>query len=72
MSKVISASDAAGLIKDGATVGAAACAMSGWPEEIAIAMEKRFLASGHPAKLTLVHSAGIGIVDCLRTSRRWS
>jgi propionate CoA-transferase len=60
MSKVISASDAAGLIKDGATVGAAACAMSGWPEEIAIAMEKRFLASGHPAKLTLVHSAGIG------------
>jgi propionate CoA-transferase len=60
MSKVISAAAAAALIKDGATVGAAACAMSGWPEEISIAMEKQFLASGHPAKLTLVHAAGIG------------
>jgi propionate CoA-transferase len=60
MSKIISASDAAALIKDGATVGAAACAMSGWPEEIAISMEKQFLATGHPAKLTIVHAAGIG------------
>jgi propionate CoA-transferase len=60
MSKVISASDAIALIKDGVTVGAAACAISGWPEEIAIAMEKRFLASGHPAKLTIVHAAGVG------------
>jgi len=60
MSKVITAAAAAALIKDGATVGAAACAMSGWPEEISIAMEKQFLASGHPAKLTLVHAAGIG------------
>ncbi len=60
MSKVISAAAAAALIKDGATVGAAACAMSGWPEEISIAMEKQFLASGHPAKLTLVHASGIG------------
>jgi propionate CoA-transferase len=60
MSKIISASDAAALIKDGATVGAAACAMSGWPEEIAIGMEKQFLATGHPAKLTIVHAAGIG------------
>jgi propionate CoA-transferase len=60
MSKVISASDAAALIKDGATVGAAACVISGWPEELAIAMEKRFLASGHPARLTIVHAAGIG------------
>ena len=60
MSKVISASAAAALIKDGATLGAAACAISGWPEEIAIAIEKRFLASSHPAKLTLVHAAGIG------------
>ena len=48
MSKVISANDAIALIKDGATVGAAACAISGWPEEIAIAMEKRFLAPAIP------------------------
>jgi propionate CoA-transferase len=60
MSKVISAEAAAALIADGATLGAAACVMSGWPEEIAIAMEKRFLAVGHPAKLTFVHASGIG------------
>lgn len=60
MSKVISAAAAAALIKDGATVGAAACVMSGWPEEIAIAMEKRFLSTGHPAKMTFVHASGIG------------
>jgi propionate CoA-transferase len=60
MSKVISAAAAAALIKDGATVGAAACVMSGWPEELSIAMEKRFLSSGHPAKITLVHASGIG------------
>jgi propionate CoA-transferase len=60
MSKVISASDAAALIKDGATVGAAALGLAGWPEELAIAMEKRYLASGHPAKLTFVHASGIG------------
>jgi propionate CoA-transferase len=60
MSKVIAASDVAALIKDGATLGAAACAISGWPEEIAIALEKAFVGSGHPAKLTLVHAAGIG------------
>jgi propionate CoA-transferase len=60
MSKVISASAAAALIKDGATVGASALTLAGWPEELAIAVEKRFLASGHPAKLTLVHASGIG------------
>jgi len=60
MSKVISALDAASLIKDGATVGAAALGLAGWPEELSIAMEKRFVSSGHPAKLTLVHASGIG------------
>lgn len=56
MSKLISASDAAALIKDGSTIGASALTLAGWPEESAIVMEKRFLASGHPAKLTLVHA----------------
>jgi propionate CoA-transferase len=60
MSKVITAAAAAALIKDGATLGAAACVLSGWPEEIAIAMETSFVKSGHPAKLTFVHAAGIG------------
>ncbi len=60
MSKVISATDAAALIRDGATIGASALILAGWPEEIAIAIEKRFLESGHPAKLTLAHASGIG------------
>ncbi len=60
MSKVISASEAAALIKDGATLGASALGLSGWPEEVAIAIEKRFLASGHPTSMTFVHASGIG------------
>jgi propionate CoA-transferase len=34
--------------------------MAGWPETIAVAIEKRFLETGHPAGLTLVHASGIG------------
>jgi propionate CoA-transferase len=60
MSKVISATDAAALIKSGSTIGASALGLAGWPEEVAIAIEKRFLASKSPAKLTLVHASGIG------------
>jgi propionate CoA-transferase len=60
MRKVISASDAAALIKDGNTIGASALTLAGWPEEFSVALEKRYLASGHPANLTLVHASGIG------------
>jgi propionate CoA-transferase len=61
MSKVISASAAAALIKDGAVVGSAALGLAGWPEELAMAMETRFKASGHPAQMTVVvHAAGVG------------
>jgi len=60
MSKVISAAGAAAMIKDGATVATTCLGLGGWPEELAIAMEQRFLAAGHPAKLTFVHTAAIG------------
>lgn len=60
MSKIISASDAAALIKDGMTLGASAITLAGWPEELAIALEKRFLATKHPAGLRFVHASGIG------------
>src|SRR5208337_4944266 len=60
MSKVISAEQAAALIKDGATIGFSALLIAGWPEEIGIAIEKRFLETGHPAGLTIVHGSGIG------------
>jgi propionate CoA-transferase len=60
MSKAITAQQAALLIKDGATVGASTQGLSGWAEEIAIAIEDRFLASGHPKDITLVHSCTCG------------
>jgi propionate CoA-transferase len=60
MSKIITVQQAAALIKDGDTVAAAVAGMSGWPEEIAIELEKRFLEKGAPKNLTLVHGAGCG------------
>src|SRR5271157_2722286 len=60
MSKVITAEKAASLIKDGATVGFGALLTAGFPEELAIALEKRFLETGHPAGITVVHASGVG------------
>jgi propionate CoA-transferase len=60
MSKVITAQEAAALIGDGATVGASTQGLSGWAEEIAIAIENRFKESGHPKNTTLVHACTCG------------
>ncbi|HTY64126.1 MAG TPA: CoA-transferase [Acidobacteriota bacterium] len=60
MSKVITAQQAAMLIQDGATIGASTQGLAGWAEEIAIAIEDRFLESGHPKDITLVHSCTCG------------
>jgi propionate CoA-transferase len=60
MSKVITAQEAAKLIQDGATIGASTQGMSGWAEEIAIAIEERFKQSSHPRNITLVHSCTCG------------
>jgi propionate CoA-transferase len=60
MKKVIRPEEVAALIKDGATIGASALTLAGWPEEVAMAMETGFLETGHPANLTLAHASGIG------------
>lgn len=60
MTKVITADEAAALIKDGATVAASAMGLAGWPEEIALSVEKRFLEAGHPRNITFVHGSAIG------------
>lgn len=60
MSKLISAGEAAALIKDGVTIGATTQGLAGWAEEIAVAIEERFLESGHPQNVTLVHSCTSG------------
>ena len=62
--KQCSADAAAALIRDGDTVavagnGAGMCAA----EAILAAVERRFLETGHPRDLTLVHSVGLGDRD---------
>lgn len=60
MSKVISAAKAAELIRDGQTIAGTTIGISTWPEEIVIAIKNRFLETGHPQNLTVVHGSGAG------------
>lgn len=60
MSKVISASDAAKLIFDCNCVAIGGFVGVSHPEEISIAVEKRFLKEGKPKDLTIVYAAGQG------------
>jgi propionate CoA-transferase len=66
----IDARGAADLVKDGDTVaisGNGAGMVSA--EAIFAALEQRFLETGHPCDLTLVHSLGLGDRDALGTNR---
>ena len=58
-SKLITPEKAAELIPDGATVASAGVGLA-WPEEIALAMRDRFLATGQPKELTFINSGGLG------------
>ena len=56
MSKVISAQQSAELIKDGTTIAWTTAGLCGFPEEVASAIEARFLETGYPRNLTMTHS----------------
>ena len=66
----VNAREAADLIRDGDTVaisGNGAGMVSA--EALFAALEQRFLETGHPRDLTLVHSLGLGDRDMLGTNR---
>ncbi len=58
--KVISAEDAARVVMDGDTVATSGFVGVGFPEELALALERRFVESSSPRGLTLVYAAGQG------------
>lgn len=60
MAKIINATEAAKLIKDGATVATSGFVGNGHPEAVTVAMEERFVSEGAPRNLTLIYAAGQG------------
>jgi len=68
--RIMTAAEAAALVKDGDTVaisGNGAGMISA--EAVFAAIEKRYLETGHPRDLTLVHSLGLGDRDALGANR---
>lgn len=58
--KVVSADEAIALIQDGDTLVNTGFIGSGAPEDLLVALERRFLDSGAPRNLTLMFAAGQG------------
>lgn len=58
--KVVSADDAVSVIRDGDTVAISGFVGIGTPDELILALERRFLETGHPRDLTLVFAAAPG------------
>ncbi|WP_430461152.1 acyl CoA:acetate/3-ketoacid CoA transferase [Thalassolituus sp. LLYu03] len=58
--KLISATEAALLIQDGDTLATSGFVGIGFPEKLALALEKRFVTEQKPNALTLVYAAGQG------------
>jgi propionate CoA-transferase len=58
--KVVSANEAISVIKSGDTVATGGFVGNGFAEQLAIALEERFLATGTPRNLSLIYAAGQG------------
>lgn len=60
VSKLMTSEQAIAMIKDAATVATAGFVGNAHPEELTIALEKRYIETGKPEGLTLVYAAGQG------------
>ena len=60
LNKVIPVADAVALIRQGDVLAVAGYGGNGTPEELLVALERRFLDSGGPRNLTLVYAGGQG------------
>jgi len=60
MNKIVTADRAVACIQDGDTIATSGFVGTGFPEALAIALEKRFVESASPGNLTLVYGAGQG------------
>ena len=58
--KIVSAAEALAIVRDGDTIAFSGFVGTGTPDELIIALEKRFLETGHPKDLTLVFAAAPG------------
>ena len=59
-SKLIDASEAGKLIKDGATIYCSGVGLAGFAEEVAVSIFDNFKATGHPRDMTIWHACGLG------------
>src|SRR5512136_3095660 len=58
--KIVSADEAVRVIRNGDTVALDGVMGGGAPDELILALEKRFLESSEPRGLTLLYASGIG------------
>jgi len=58
--KIVTAEEAISHIRNGSTVATGGFVGIGFPEQLAISLEKQFVEQGHPRELTLVYAAGQG------------
>lgn len=60
MAKIVTAAEAAGLVKDGMTLGVQGIICTSVPEDLIQALATRYKETGSPKNITLFYESGIG------------